>query len=347
MTATAGSYSGIYDAASHGPLACVISGSYTGDLTCASVPATVGPDVSSGTVAPNVSGSGLAENFTVTPITGSYSITQAISTTVVVCPASVTYGGVAQTPCTASVTGVGALNQSLTVSYSNNTNAGTATASASYAGDMNHSASNGSKNFTIDKATPTITVAGYNVIFDNVTHTATGSAKGVLGETLSGLNLSGTSHALVGAFTDNWTFTDSTGNYQNASGTVNDSIGKWTLSGFYQPVTTYNGIVVWNIVKGGSTVPIKFNIFAGPIQRTDVGAVVGQSIALYQVNCQTPGIDDTLDEVVNTGSTSLRFDGGGAQFIQNWQSPKGANQCYLVQMTALDGSKLQAYFKTK
>jgi len=99
-------------------------------------------------------------------------------------------------------------------------------------------------------------------------------------------------------------------------------------------------------VKGGSTVPIKFNIFAGPIQRTDVGAVVGQSIALYQVNCQTPGIDDTLDEVVNTGSTSLRFDGGGAQFIQNWQSPKGANQCYLVQMTALDGSKLQAYFKT-
>jgi hypothetical protein len=266
---------------------------------------------------------------------------------VVTCPASVTYSGVAQTPCTASVTGVGGLNQSLTVGYSNNTNAGTATGSASYAGDLNHSASSGSKNFTIDKAMPTITVTGYNVIFDNAAHTATGSAKGVLGEPLSGLNLSGTTHTLVGAYTDNWNFTDSTGNYQNANGTVNDSIGKWTLAGFYQPVTTSNGVVVWNIVKGGSTVPIKFNIFAGTVQRTDVAAVIGQSIALYQVNCDTPGINDNLDEVVNTGSTSLRFDGSGGQFIQNWQTPKGANQCFLVQMNALDGSKLQAYFRTK
>jgi hypothetical protein len=347
VTATAGSYNGIYDAIPHGPTACTVTGSYTGDLSCTNVPATVGPDVSSGSIAPNVTGTGLAENFTLTPINGSYSITQAISTTVVVCPASVTYSGAAQTPCTASVTGVGGLNQVLTVGYSNNTAAGSATASASYVGDLNHSASNDSKNFTINKATSTISVTGYNVIFDNAAHTATGNAKGVLGETLSGLSLSGTTHTLVGNYTDTWTFTDSTGNYLDASGTVNDSIGKWTLSGFYQPVTTYSGVVVWNIVKGGSTVPIKFNIYAGTVQRTDVAAVVGQSIALYQVNCQTPGVDDTLDEVVNTGSTSLRFDGSGAQFIQNWQTPKGANQCFLVQMTALDGSKLQAYFKTK
>src|SRR4029079_13696394 len=85
-------------------------------------------------------------------------IGQAGSTTVVTCPTNVTYNGAAQTPCTASVSGAGVLNQSLTISYSNNTNAGTATASASFAGDSNHSASSDSKNFTIDKAASTTAV---------------------------------------------------------------------------------------------------------------------------------------------------------------------------------------------
>jgi hypothetical protein len=122
----------------------------------------------------------------------------------------------------------------------------------------------------------------------------------------------------------------------------------WTITGFYQPITPYAGAtVIWNTIKGGSTVPVKFNIYAGTVQRTDVGAVVGQSITLYSVNCATPGVDDAIDYVVNTGSTALRYDSTGGQFIQNWQTPKLANQCYLVRMAAQDGSKLEAYFKTK
>src|SRR5204863_7040476 len=69
-------------------------------------------------------------------------IYKANSTTVVTCPTtSLTYTGSALTPCTALVTGAGGLSQSLSVSYSNNTNAGTAAASASFAGDANHLAS--------------------------------------------------------------------------------------------------------------------------------------------------------------------------------------------------------------
>jgi len=64
----------------------------------------------------------------------------------------VTYNGSAQTPCSASVTGAGSLSQSLTVNYTNNTAAGTATASASFAGDANHAGSNGSKTFAITYA---------------------------------------------------------------------------------------------------------------------------------------------------------------------------------------------------
>jgi hypothetical protein len=347
VTATAGSYSGVYDAASHEPSACTVTGSYTGDLSCTNAPSSVGPDVSSGAVSPSVTGTGVAENFHVTSVDGSYNITKANSTTTIVCPGSVTYNGFAQTPCTASVTGVGGLNTSLTVAYSNNTNAGTATADASYGGDSNHFGSSDTKTFAINKANATITVTGYNVIFDNALHTATGSAKGVLGESLSGLDLSNTAHKLVGTYNDLWSFTDSTGNYNNASDHVIDTIGAWTLSGFYQPVTTYTGALVWNTVKAGSTVPLKFNIYAGTIQRTDVASVVGQSVAVYAINSCSVGIDESVDYVVNTGSTLLRFDAGGAQFIQNWQTPKGANQCYLVRMTALDGSKLEAYFKTK
>ena len=67
--------------------------------------------------------------------------TRPSSTTAVTCPASVTYTGTPQTPCTANVTGAGGLNQTLTVNYANNTNAGTATACASFAGDANHTGS--------------------------------------------------------------------------------------------------------------------------------------------------------------------------------------------------------------
>ena len=87
-----------------------------------------------------------------------FDIGKASSVTTVTCPASVTYDGSAQTPCSAAVTGAGGLSESLTVSYADNTNAGTATASASYAGDANHDPSSDSKTFTIDKASSSTTV---------------------------------------------------------------------------------------------------------------------------------------------------------------------------------------------
>lgn len=89
---------------------------------------------------------------------GSLTVAKASSTTVVSCPASVTYDGSAKTPCSANATGAGGLNQALTVTYSDNTAAGTATASASYGGDGNHDGSSDSKTFTIAKAPSTTTV---------------------------------------------------------------------------------------------------------------------------------------------------------------------------------------------
>ena len=99
------------------------------------------------------------DNFDVTYAAGAWSIGQAGSTTTVVCPASVTYNGSAQTPCTASwsSTGTDGEGGALTPSYTNNTNFGTANASATFAGDANHTGSNDNKNFSINKAPVTAT----------------------------------------------------------------------------------------------------------------------------------------------------------------------------------------------
>jgi hypothetical protein len=91
---------------------------------------------------------------------------------------------------------------------------------------------------------------------------------------------------------------------------------------------------------------VKFNIYAGTVEQKTLAAVPGASITVNYANCGAGGVDDPV-EVTNSGGTSLRYDSMGGQFIQNWQTPKGAGQCYVIQLKAADGSTLVAYFKTK
>ncbi len=123
------------------------------------------------------------------------------------------------------MTGAGGLNQALTVDYTDNIDAGTATASASYAGDTNHTASDDSENFTIDPADATVTVTGYSGTYDGAAHGATGSATGVGGVDLSaGLNL-GASFTDYPGGTANWTFDGGT-NYDDENGSAAIVINK-------------------------------------------------------------------------------------------------------------------------
>ena len=81
--------------------------------------------------------------------TGDLSVAAASSTTTMDCPASVTFTGEALEPCTGSVTGVGGLDEAVSVGYTGNVDAGTATATASYGGDANHAPSSGTASFGI------------------------------------------------------------------------------------------------------------------------------------------------------------------------------------------------------
>jgi hypothetical protein len=115
----------------------------------------------------------------------------------------------------------------------------------------------------------------------------------------------------------------------------------WTLRGFFQPVDM-NG--VYNTVKGGSTVPFKFEVFAGPSELTDVEAVA--SLTADGISCVSGATLDAI-EVTATGGTVLRYDGAAGQFVYNWKTPAGAGQCYRVTMETQDGSTLIALFKTR
>ena len=115
----------------------------------------------------------------------------------------------------------------------------------------------------------------------------------------------------------------------------------WTLNGFYQPVDMSGTL---NVVKGGSTVPLKFEVFAGQTELTETSVVT--SFTQTKIACETSVPTDVI-EVTTTGGTSLRYDTTGGQFIQNWKTPKLPGKCYQVTMTIQDGSSLSALFKLK
>jgi hypothetical protein len=106
-----------------------------------------------------------------------------------------------------------------------------------------------------------------------------------------------------------------------------------------------NGVV--NTVKGGSTVPLKFNVYdCNNAERTSVNDILYQSAQFAEYPCGA-STEIPLEDVPNTGATALRYDSTGHQFIQNWKTPTTKNKCYVVRVTTITGTYIEAYFKTK
>ena len=207
-------------------------------------------------------------------------------------------------------------------------------------------------NITAKQVTASFTAA--DKVYDgNTNATITGSSITggvVVGETV------GISHAAATASFDNasvgtgktvtgtgFTLTGvDAGNYSlPANLTTTASITPWTTKGFYQPVDM-NG--VYNAVKGGATVPLKFELFSGTTELTDTTAI--KSLQATKVLCDNGATIDDI-ETLASGSTSLRYDSTSGQYIYNWKTPTGAGTCYKVTVTAQDGSPITAFFKMK
>lgn len=114
----------------------------------------------------------------------------------------------------------------------------------------------------------------------------------------------------------------------------------WTTRGFTAPIDLGG---VFNTVKGGSTVPAKFEIFAGTRELTDTSLV---TLTSRKIGCSTSALTDDVETLVS-GSTSLRYDTSAGQFQYNWKLPTGAGTCYELKATAKDGSGVTANFKLR
>jgi hypothetical protein len=213
-------------------------------------------------------------------------------------------------------------------------NAGNSSASATVSG------------INIDLTDPSVSLVGgpadgASYYFGSVPAAPTCSASDALSGLDGSCSVSGYSNA-VGTHTVSASAVDKAGNTASDSRTY--TVLPWTLSGFYQPVDMGTSVV--NTVKNGSTVPLKFEIFAGSNELTDPADVM--SLGAQQVACSAFN-GDALDdiELIATGGTALRYDTTAGQFVYNWKTPAKANTCYVVKMTTDDGSSLSAQFKLK
>jgi hypothetical protein len=144
----------------------------------------------------------------------------------------------------------------------------------------------------------------------------------------------------VGSHTLTASATDKAGNSASASATY--TVLPWSLAGFYPPVDM-NG--VYNLVRSGSPVPLKFEVFAGPTELSDTSVV--QSLTSALVACPA-GTGDAPGKTASAGDgTPLRYDKATGQFIYNWQTPRQPGACYRVTMMTRDGSSLVAFFRLR
>jgi hypothetical protein len=223
--------------------------------------------------------------------------------------------------------------------------AGTYTIACSGGADNNYDFKYVDGALTIEKATLTVTADNKEIYFGNPDPTFTFLYSGFkYMDDASVIDVAPTcgvdvAHTAVGSY-DIVCSGGSDNNYDFSfvKGTL--TVNAWDLYGFYHPVDM-NG--VFNTVKGGSTVPLKFEIFAGSTELTDTAYI--KSFSSVSVSCTIAATDAI--EITATGGTSLRYDPIAGQFIFNWQTPKTPGACYKVTMTTQDGSSLEAYFKLK
>lgn len=212
--------------------------------------------------------------------------------------------------------------------------------------DAHNNNATGSFDVTVkDTTAPVITFGGSiadgsSFYFGSVpaapTCTASDVVSGTVPCTVTGYSTTVGTHILTATATDN------AGNTATSGRTY--TVNPWTLNGFYKPIDM-NGIT--NTVKGGSTVPMKFEVFAGATELTSTSSI--SSITTLPVSCNTMSAaeDAVPADALATGGTVLRYDTTAGQFIFNWQTPKSAGACYVVTATTQDGSKISANFKLK
>jgi hypothetical protein len=133
--------------------------------------------------------------------------------------------------------------------------------------------------------------------------------------------------------------TDAAGN--EATETLTYRVHDWRIDGFHRPVEM-DGTM--NVVRNGSTVPLKFNVFVDGIEITSTAKVSMSVVQLPKAECSTTTDESEFTETT-TGGTSLRY--ATSEFVYNWQTPKRAGNCYSTTMTYDGGPSVKTKFRLR
>jgi len=224
------------------------------------------------------------------------------------------------------------------------TNVGVYLVTAHTVGDANNNAEDSLPNaLRINKATATVAVNEYCVPYDGSPHTASGTATGVISESLtSGLDLTATTHTAASEYlADAWNFNGSP-NYNDANGTVNDSIvnaviiaptsaaagstGNTTSVASAGAGATYSwSITNGTITAGSGTASIAFT--AGAVGTLTLNVTVTNSLscsASKSANVTVSSMADlTLTLADNHSNTMI---GNSVNYIIEVANPTGPSQ---------------------
>jgi hypothetical protein len=113
----------------------------------------------------------------------------------------------------------------------------------------------------------------------------------------------------------------------------------YNWSGFFSPV---DNLPTLNVVKGGSSVPMKFNLGGNQ----GMGILAAGYPKSISIPCDSTAELDALETVATAGSSGLNFDSTTNQYNYIWKTDKAwTSGCRQVEVKLIDGTSHRANFK--
>jgi hypothetical protein len=115
----------------------------------------------------------------------------------------------------------------------------------------------------------------------------------------------------------------------------------YPFTGFLRPI---DNLPTLNIVKGGSTIPVKFSL-GGDV---GLGIMAAGSPASSAVGCDGSAPTSDLEETITAGSSPLSYDSETQIYTYAWKTNKSwASTCRQLSVTLTDGTVHRANFQFK
>ena len=278
--------------------------------------------------------------WTFTDTTGNYKsfsgsvndVIEQATAAITVTPQNTTYNGEAQT-ASRTATGIGGvdLSSGLVLTGTTHTDVGI------YNGDVwsfhdpsgNYADASGTVNDQITQALATINVTPYSATYNGLAQTASATATGADGVDLSSdLTLTGTTHTNAGTYNgDHWFFHDPSGNYADASGSINDAIGKATATIHVTSYnTTYDGTAhtPGATATGASGVDLSRDLTLTSTTHTKAGNYSGDVWTFLDPSGNYASDSGTVNDVIGQAAASINVTGYSKTYDTTAQTASGA-----------------------